>query len=83
MSIIEHLKGAQDMKKMKEELIATPTWKHERKVQMEPLQYQEAQLITQLEEEKRNMVKAQAKGATIIQEEITMQTLEVLTEKSM
>jgi len=58
MSITEHLKGAQDMKKMQEELIATLMRKHERQGQMEPIQYQEAQLITQLEEEKRNMVKA-------------------------
>jgi uncharacterized protein YfcZ (UPF0381/DUF406 family) len=39
-------------------------------------------MITQLKEEKRNMVQTQAKCATIIQEEVTAQALEALTEKA-
>jgi hypothetical protein len=55
--------------------------RQERQAQMEPLQDQATQMIMQLEEEKKNMVQAQGECATMIQEEITMQALEALTEK--
>jgi Tfp pilus assembly protein PilN len=38
-------------------------------------------MITQLEEEKKNMAQTQAECTTMIQEEITTQALEALTEK--
>jgi hypothetical protein len=50
---------------------------------MEPLQEKAVQMITQLEEEKKNMAQAQTECATMIQEEITVQALEALTEKVM
>jgi hypothetical protein len=49
---------------------------------MEPLQDQATQLIAQLEEEKKNMAKTHAECTTMVQEEITMQNLEALTEKA-
>jgi hypothetical protein len=40
------------------------------------------EMIAQLEEEKKNMVQTQEKCVVIIQEEVTTQALEALTEKS-
>jgi hypothetical protein len=81
MSITERLKGTQDMKKLQAELKVAETQKHEIQVQMEPLQDQAMHMITQLEEEKSNMVQAQIECVVMIQEDITMQALEVFTEK--
>jgi hypothetical protein len=50
---------------------------------MEPIQEQALQLITQLEEEKRNMAHKQIKCVAMIQEEITTQALEALAEKAL
>jgi hypothetical protein len=48
---------------------------------MEPLQEKAAEIITQLEEKKKSMAQTQEECTTIIQEEVTMQALEVLTKK--
>jgi hypothetical protein len=48
MSITERLKGNQDLKKLQAELKATQRQKHERQAEVEPLQEQAAQMITQL-----------------------------------
>jgi hypothetical protein len=39
-------------------------------------------MIAQLEEEKMSMEQAQSEGTTLLQEEITTQTIEVLTYKA-
>jgi chromosome segregation ATPase len=83
MSITERLKGNQDMKKLQADLNATQRQKHERQEEVEPLQEKVVQLIVQLEEEKRNMEQAQTEGTTLIQEEITMQSVEALTGRVM
>jgi hypothetical protein len=53
------LKGMQDMKKLQAELKVVQMQKQERQAQMEPLQEKAAEIIVQLEEEKKNMVQAQ------------------------
>jgi hypothetical protein len=42
---------------------------------MEPLQEKETKIITQLEEENKNMTQEQGKFAPILQEEVTAQAL--------
>jgi hypothetical protein len=81
MSITEHMKGTQDMKKLQSELKTAQTKKQARQAELEPLQEKATQMITQLEEEKKNMAQAQTEGATLIQEEITTQSVEALTGK--
>lgn len=49
---------------------------------MEPLQEQAAEIIAQLEKEKKNMAQTQTVCTVIIQEEVTAQALEALTEKA-
>jgi hypothetical protein len=69
MSITERVKGAQDMKKLQEELIVAQTQKKERQAQMEPLQEWAAEVITQAEDEKNNIAQTQAKWAEMISDE--------------
>jgi DNA repair exonuclease SbcCD ATPase subunit len=82
MSITEHLKGAQDMKKLQAELIATQTQKKERQAQMEPLQERAAEVIAQAEEAKKNMAQTQAECTEMISDEIAVQVLDALREKT-
>jgi hypothetical protein len=49
---------------------------------MEPIQEKATHMITPLEEKKKNMVQAQEKCAVMIREEITMQALEALADKT-
>jgi hypothetical protein len=58
MIIIEHLKGTQKMKTMQTKLKTMQINKQERQSQLEPLQKQEAQIIVQMEEENKRMVKS-------------------------
>jgi hypothetical protein len=55
---MECLKGTQEMKTLQTELKTTQTNKQERQVELEPLQEQEAKMISQLEEEKMSMARA-------------------------
>jgi hypothetical protein len=82
MSITERLKGAQDMKKLQAELIAVQTQKQERQVQMEPLQELAVIDYRAVGGGKEEHGASTAECATMIQEEITMQALEALTEKA-
>jgi hypothetical protein len=82
MKITEHLKGVQDMKKLQAELIVTQTQKKDRQAQMEPLQELAAEVIAQAEEAKKNMAQIQAECTEMINEEITMQVLDALREKT-
>jgi hypothetical protein len=82
MQITECLKGVQDMKKLQEELIAMQTQKKDRQAQMEPLQEWAVEVIAQAEEAKKNMAQTQAECAEMINEEITVQVLDALREKT-
>jgi hypothetical protein len=53
--ITKRVKGAQDMKKLQEKLIATQTQKKWHQAQMEPLQEWVAEVIAQAEDTKNNM----------------------------
>jgi septal ring factor EnvC (AmiA/AmiB activator) len=64
MSIIERLKGNQDLKKLQADLKSMQKKKQERQVEIEPLQEKVAQIIMQLEEEKKNMAQAQMECAS-------------------
>jgi hypothetical protein len=81
MGITEHLKGTQEMKRLQAELKTTQAHKQERQAQMEPLQEKATEMITQLEAEKKNMAQTQVECTTMVQEEVTTQNLEALTEK--
>jgi hypothetical protein len=49
---------------------------------LEPLEEQETQMIMKLEEENKSMSQTHSEGLIVLQEEITSQTVEALTEKS-
>jgi hypothetical protein len=55
--------------------------KKERQAQLEPLHKQETKIIVQLEEEKTIMTQAHSESATLLQEKITTQIVEALTDK--
>ena len=82
MSITERVKGTQDMKKLQEQLIILQTQKKERQAQMELLQKQAAEVIAQVEDSKKNMAQNQTECAGMINDEITVQVLEALKEKT-
>jgi uncharacterized coiled-coil DUF342 family protein len=82
MSIMECVKGAQDMKKMQAELIAMQTQKKERQAQMEPLQERATEVIAQVEDAKKNMAQTQAECTEMINDEIAVQVLDALREKT-
>jgi hypothetical protein len=77
------LERKSDLKKLQAELKAMQMQKQERQVEVEPLQEQAAQMITQLEEEKKSMAQAHIESATLIHEDITAQSVEALTGKVM
>jgi hypothetical protein len=81
MSINECLKGTKDLKKLQAELIVAQTQNQERHAQMEPLQDQAAthHAIGGGEEEHGEDT---GECTTMVQQEITMQNLEALTEKA-
>jgi hypothetical protein len=81
MSITECLKGTQEMKTLQTELKTAQINKQARQAQLEPLQEQATQIIVELEEEKTRMVQAHSESATLLQEQITTQMVEVLTDK--
>jgi hypothetical protein len=56
--------------------------KQERQAEVEPLQEQATQMITQLEEEEKSLTHAHIEHATMIHEEITMQLVEAVTGKA-
>jgi hypothetical protein len=82
MSIMEHIKGAQDMKKLQAELIVAQTQKKERQAQMEPLQERATEVIAQAEEAKTYMAQTQAECARMVSDEIAVQVLDALKEKT-
>jgi hypothetical protein len=55
MSIMEHIKGVQDMKKLQVELTTAQTQKKEHQAQMELLQERVAEVIAQTEESKTHI----------------------------
>jgi hypothetical protein len=83
MIIIKRLKGTQEMKNLQIELKTMETKKQERQVELEPLQEKEAQMIAQLEDEKKIVPQEQTEGATLMQEKVTVQSVEALTGKAM
>jgi predicted nucleic acid-binding Zn-ribbon protein len=83
MSITEHIKGAQDMKKLQAELTTAQTQKKEHQAQMEPLQERVAEVIAQEEEAKTYMAQTQAECTGLISDEIAVQTVDTLKEKTM
>lgn len=82
MMIMEHVKEAQDMKKLQAELITTQTQKKERQDQMEPLQERAAKVIAQVEEAQMNMAQTQAECARMVNDEIAVQVLDALKDKN-
>jgi predicted nucleic acid-binding Zn-ribbon protein len=82
MSIMERVKGAQDMKKLQAELTTAQMQKKERQAQMEPLQERVAEVIAQAEEAKTYMAQTQAECAGLISDEIAVQTVDTLKEKT-
>jgi hypothetical protein len=81
MRITKSLKGTQEMKTLQTKLKTSQTNKQEREAQLEPLQEQVALMIVNLEEEKKSMAQAHSEGTTLLQEEITTQIVEALTDK--
>jgi predicted nucleic acid-binding Zn-ribbon protein len=82
MSITERVKGAQDMKKLQAELITAQTQKKECQAQMEPLQERATEVIAQAEEAKTYMAQTQAECARMVSDEIAVQILDALKEKT-
>jgi predicted nucleic acid-binding Zn-ribbon protein len=82
MSIMERVKRAQDMKKLQAELTVAQTHKKERRAQMEPLQERAAEVITQAEGAKTYMAQTQAECAKMVNDEIAVQVLDALKEKT-
>jgi uncharacterized coiled-coil DUF342 family protein len=82
MSITERVKGVQDMKKLQAELTTAQTQKKECQAQMEPLQERVAEVIAQAEEAKTYMAQTQAECAGLISDEIAVQTVDTLKEKT-
>jgi hypothetical protein len=81
MPITERVKGAQDMRKLQAKLIVAQTQK-ERQAQMEPLQERAREVIAQEENAKKNMAQTHAKCAEMISDEIEVQVLGALREKT-
>jgi hypothetical protein len=82
MTIIECLKGMQDMKTLQIDLKTAQINKQERQAQLEPLQKQATQIIAKLEEEKIRMVQEHSECTTLLQEYTTTQMVEALTDKA-
>jgi chromosome segregation ATPase len=82
MPITEHVKGAQDMKKLQAELTTVQTLKKECQAQMEPLQERVAEVIAQVEEAKTHIAQTQAECAGLISDEIAAQIVDTLKEKT-
>jgi hypothetical protein len=76
MSIIERVKGKQDMKTLQVELKTTQNKKQARKAQLEPLQEKVAQIIVKMEKEKKIMAWDHADSVESPKEHITMQRVE-------
>jgi hypothetical protein len=70
------------MKKLQEELIVAQTHKKERQAQMELLQERETEVISQAEEAKMNMAQTQVECARMVSDEIVVQVLDTLKEKT-
>jgi hypothetical protein len=81
MSIMERVKGVQDMKKLQEELTTAQTQKKERESQMELLQERKVKFIAQEEESKTYMAQTQVECARLISNKISVQELDTLKEK--
>jgi uncharacterized coiled-coil DUF342 family protein len=58
------------------------TQKKERQAQMEPLQERAAEVIAQAEDTKKNMAQTQAECTEMINDEIAVQVLDALREKT-
>jgi predicted nucleic acid-binding Zn-ribbon protein len=82
MSITEHVKGAQDMKKLQAELTTAQTQKKECQAQMEPLQEWVAEFIAQEEEAKTHIAQTQAECTGLISDEIAVQIVDTIKEKT-
>jgi peptidoglycan hydrolase CwlO-like protein len=82
MSIIEHVKGAQDMKRLLAELTTAQTHKHECQTQMEPLQERVEEVLAQAEEAKAQITQTQAECVELISDEIAVQIVDILKEKT-
>jgi hypothetical protein len=81
MTITEHLKGAQDMKKLQAELIAAHAEAGETGADGTSPRASSGYYRAIGGGKGSNMVQAQEECATMIQEEITVQAVEALTEK--
>jgi hypothetical protein len=70
------------MKKLQAELTTVQTLKKERQAQMEPLQERVAEVIAQAEEAKTHIAQTQAECAGLISDEIAVQIVDTLKEKT-
>ena len=75
MSIMEHVKGAQDMKNLQEKLIVVQTQKKECQAQMEPVKEREAEVIVQAKYAKKNMAQTHEECTKMIINEIIVKIL--------
>ena len=81
MSIIERLKGTQEMKTLQTELKIVTINKRARHAHLEPLREQATHIIAEMEEEKTRMVQAHLDNTSLLQEQITTQMVELPTNK--
>jgi predicted nucleic acid-binding Zn-ribbon protein len=81
MIIIECFKGTQEMNTLQIELKTMQINRQARNSQFEPLQEQETQIITELEEENTRMVQTHIESATLLQEYIAFQMVEAFIDK--
>jgi peptidoglycan hydrolase CwlO-like protein len=70
------------MKRLQAELITVQTQKQERQAQMEPLQERVAEVLAQVEEAKTQIAQTQAECVELISDEIAVQTVDTLKEKT-
>jgi hypothetical protein len=82
MPITERIKGTQEMKKLQAELTTTQTQKQERQAQMEPLQERVAEVLAQAEEAKAHIAQTQEECMELISDEIAVQIVDTLKEKT-
>jgi hypothetical protein len=70
------------MKRLQVKIITTQTQKQERQAQMEPLQEQVVEGLTQAEEDKTQIAQIQADCAILINNKVAVQVVDRIKEKT-
>ena len=82
MPIMEHVKGAQDMKKLQAKLTIVQTQNKERQAQTELFQERVVEVLAQTEEAKTHISQTQEDCVELISDEISIQIVDTLKEKT-